>query len=73
MPGRGGMWLIAEIQKRHPTVAMLLASGDGSISHNISLSHGVLEYLVKPFDPDAVIRGIVVGTRWHDEALRERQ
>jgi DNA-binding NtrC family response regulator len=73
MPGRGGMWLVAEIQKRHPTVAMLLASGDGAIPPNISLSQGVLEYLVKPFDPEAVVRGIVVGTRWHDDASKENR
>lgn len=73
MPGHDGMWLIGEIQKRYPTVAMLLASGDDSISPRVSLSQGVLEYLVKPFDPEAIIRSIVVGVRWHFEALHQGQ
>ena len=65
MPGHDGMWLISEIQKRHPSVAMLLATGDDSITPKVSLSRGVLGYLVKPFDPEAVIKDIIVGVRWH--------
>lgn len=75
MPGHDGMWLIGEIQKRYPTVAMLLASGDDAITPKVSLSQGVLAYLVKPFEPEAIIRNIVVGVRWHfdaaDQAGRE--
>ena len=67
MPGYDGMWMIGEIQKRHPRVAMLLVSGDGAIPPKVSLSQGVLDYLVKPFDPEAVIRAVVVGVRWHFE------
>jgi DNA-binding NtrC family response regulator len=70
MPGHDGMWLIGEIQKRYPTVAMLLASGDDAIAPKVSLSRGVLEYLVKPFEPEAIIRAIVVGVRWHFDALQ---
>jgi len=65
MPGHDGMWLIGEIQKRHPRVAMLLASGDSAITPKISLSRGVLGYLVKPFVPEDVVRNIVIGVRWH--------
>ena len=65
MPGYDGMWLIGEIQKRHPRVAMLLASGDSTITPKVSLSRGVLGYLVKPFVPEEVVRNIVIGVRWH--------
>ena len=71
MPGHDGMWLIGEIQKRHPKVAMLLASGDSAITPRVSLSRGVLAYLVKPFDPEAVIRNVVVGVRWHFDEMAE--
>jgi DNA-binding NtrC family response regulator len=71
MPGHDGMWLIAEIQKRHPDVAMLLASGDDSIAPRVSLSRGVLGYLVKPFEPEAIIRAVVVGARWHFDELQQ--
>ncbi len=73
MPGHDGMWLIGEIQKRHPDVAMLLASGDDKIAPKVSLSQGVLGYLVKPFDPEAIIRAIVIGVRWHYDALQQSQ
>jgi len=69
MPGNDGMWLVNEIQKRHPDVAMLLASGDDKIAPKVSLSRGVLGYLVKPFEPEAIVRAIVVGVRWHYDAL----
>lgn len=65
MPGHDGMWLVREIQNRYPRVAMLLASGDSGITPKVSLSRGVLGYLVKPFEPEAVIRDVVVGVRWH--------
>jgi DNA-binding NtrC family response regulator len=69
MPGRDGIWLVAEIQKRHPAVAMLLASGDDHIPPRVSMSRGVFAYLVKPFRPEAVIAAIQAGVRWHAEAM----
>ena len=55
--------------ERHPKVAMLLATGDPAITPRVSLSEGVLGYLVKPFVPEDVVRAVVVGVRWHfDEA-----
>lgn len=71
MPGNGGMWLVGEIQKRYPAVAMLLASGDDQIPPRVSMSRGVFAYLVKPFRPEAVIAAIQAGARWHLEALRK--
>jgi len=73
MPGHDGMWLISQIQKRHPDVAMLLASGDDNIAPKVSLSQGVLGYLVKPFDPEAIVRAVVVGVRWHYDAMQQSQ
>ena len=73
MPGHDGMWLIGEIQKRHPTVAMLLASGDDAISPRVSLSQGVLDYLVKPLEAEAVVRAVAVGVRWHFDAVQHNR
>jgi DNA-binding NtrC family response regulator len=70
MPGNGGMWLVGEIQKRHPRVAMLLATGDSAIPPKVSLSEGVLGYLVKPLGPEELIRNIVIGMRWHHDAAQ---
>lgn len=69
MPGYDGMWLVAEIRKRYPRVAMLLATGDAAIPPRVSLAEGVLGYLVKPFVPEDVIRAIVVASRWHFDAI----
>lgn len=72
MPGHDGVWLIAEIQKRHPAVAMLLATGNDSIPPSVSLSRGVFGYLVKPLDPEAVIAAITAGVRWHWDAIQTK-
>jgi DNA-binding NtrC family response regulator len=71
MPGHGGMWLVGEIQKRYPAVAMLLATGDDHIPPRVSMSRGVFAYLVKPFRPEAVSEAIKAGVRWHFEAMRK--
>lgn len=71
MPGHDGMWLIGQIQERFPHVAMLLASGDAAITPRVSLSPGVLEYLVKPLEAEAVVRAVVTGVRWHFETAQQ--
>ena len=68
MPGHDGMWLIAEIQKQYPAVAMLLATGDDSIKPRVSLSRGVFGYLVKPFHPEVIISSIKAAVKWHCDA-----
>ena len=65
MPGEDGMWLIERIRERHPAVAMLLATGDSSIPPRVSLSPGVIAYLLKPFERAAVIAAVNDALLWH--------
>ena len=68
MPGHDGTWLVEQIQKQYPTVAMLLASGDDQIAPRVSLSHGIQGYLVKPFKRELVIGAIKSAVQWHQAA-----
>jgi two-component system OmpR family response regulator len=70
MPGHDGTWLIEQIQQRHPGVAMLLATGDPTVAPRVSMSTGVLNYLVKPFKHETVVAAVKDAVRWHDAAAQ---
>lgn len=70
MPGHDGTWLIEQIQQRHPGVAMLLATGDPTVAPRVSMSTGVLDYLVKPFKREMVLAAVKDAVRWHDAAAQ---
>lgn len=68
MPGHDGTWLVAQIQKQYPAVAMLLASGDDQIAPSVSLSRGIQGYLVKPFKRELVVGAVKSAVQWHQAA-----
>jgi DNA-binding NtrC family response regulator len=69
MPGQGGLWLAAEIGRRFPTSAIVLATGVDSVPPVTSMQPAVVEYLVKPFKRDRVLHAVSKGIQWHDKAL----
>jgi DNA-binding NtrC family response regulator len=69
MPGRDGRWLTIELRKRYPTTAVVLATWVTDVESTISLRFGVLSYLTKPFDLDAVRRALDMAVAWHDNAM----
>ena len=73
MPGHDGTWLVEQIRRRHPAVAMLLATGDATIPPQVSLSSGVVSYLVKPFTRAAVVAAVKDALLWHQTALTKSQ
>lgn len=73
MPGHDGTWLIEQIRRRHPAVAMLLATGDATIPPQVSLSTGVISYLVKPFSRAAVVAAVKDALLWHQTASTKGQ
>ena len=80
MPGRGGRWLVDRLLVECPTTAIVLATADDQVPPSLSFKHGVVDYLVKPFDRQRVLdavaraaetRGSAVARRASDEALNE--
>ena len=69
MPGHGGLWLATELGQRFPTAAIVLATALDSVPPMISLKPSIVEYLVKPFAQDRVVRAIARGIEWHGVAL----
>jgi len=47
---------------------MLLATGDATIPPRVSLSTGVVSYLVKPFTRELVMAAVKDAVRWHEAA-----
>ena len=48
MPGESGLWLTAQLRSKFPETAIVLVTSDMSVSPQITLQPGVVEYLAKP-------------------------
>lgn len=71
MPGQPGTWLVEQIQKSYPGVAMLLATGDDQIPPRISLSRGIQGYLIKPFKRELVVGAVHDAIAWAKVASKQ--
>jgi DNA-binding NtrC family response regulator len=69
MPGKDGLWLAAELRKRYPTTAIVLATGVSAIPPNVSMRAGILAYLVKPFSPEQVGNALDAALKWHRDTV----
>ncbi len=59
MPGISGLDLLAEVRRQHPHVAFLVVTGVDDIRVGIrAMTAGADDYLVKPFQEDAVISSL---------------
>jgi DNA-binding NtrC family response regulator len=50
MPGRDGIWLIGQLGRLHPDIAIVLATGLVEMDPMVTLRPGVVGYIVKPFN-----------------------
>ena len=69
MPGHDGLWLTSEVRTRYPSTAVILATSVSSVAPQISMQVGVMAYLVKPFDQQAVRRALASALAWHSETV----
>src|SRR5256885_6728629 len=71
MPGRDGLWLTAELRKRHPTTAVVLATGVGTVPPRIAMQAGGVAYLVKPLTKAPVVEALSPALPWQKDASRK--
>ena len=69
MPGKGGLWLTTALRERFPQSAIILATGVTTGPGNMSMRHGVLAYITKPFEERLVRKAIETAMSWHDAAV----
>lgn len=68
MPGGpDGIWLTGELRQRFPMAAIVLATGVSTVPTRVSMQCGVLAYLLKPFNREAVLDAVAQGVAWHTE------
>jgi FixJ family two-component response regulator len=72
MPGEGGLWLTGQLRSKFPETAIVLATNDRSISSQISMQPGVVEYIAKPFTREQVLAAVRLAAGWHATAVSER-
>lgn len=69
MPGLSGIWLTRELRRRFPTTAIVLATGSSALPAKITMQHGVLAYLLKPFRRSSVLAAAERAISWHRIAV----
>ena len=71
MPGHDGVWLVDQMRRLHPSVAVVLATGLLEMDPMVTLRPGVVGYIVKPFNRDdleqVVKRGMAARSRLQTE------
>jgi CheY-like chemotaxis protein len=73
MPGHDGLWLVAQLRERFPTVAVVLATADDGLPPDVSLKSGVVDYLVKPLDRKHVPAAASRSVEWRKAAVAREQ
>jgi DNA-binding NtrC family response regulator len=71
MPGHDGIWLIEQIGRIHPDVAIVLATGLMEMDPMVTLRPGVVGYVVKPFNRDELGRVVKRGLSERKRLERE--
>jgi len=71
MPGHDGVWLVEQMRRHHPSVAVVLATGLLEMDPMVTLGPGVVGYIVKPFNREdleqVVKRGMAERSRLQAE------
>lgn len=79
MPDKDGFWFIEQVQDSHPDLAVVLVTGIHDVDWALrGLQHGVVDYLLKPFDQRSLSRALEQAIRQHrlrraDRQLREQR
>ena len=50
MPGHDGLWLLEQVRRLYPSIAVVLATGLMEMDPMVMLRSGVADYIVKPFN-----------------------
>ena len=61
MPGHDGIWLLDQARQLFPDTAMVLATGMLEMDPTVTLRPGVVGYIVKPFNREALTQVIKRG------------
>lgn len=72
MPGANGLWLADRIRESAPTTAIVLATAEADVPPHESLRHGIVAYVLKPFQREQVRRAVDEGIQWSIAAAQKQ-
>lgn len=67
MPGKDGIWLANQIRERFAGVAVVLVTGLDELDVSFTLRPGIVGYVTKPFERDAISGALQVALRWRQQ------
>jgi len=73
MPGHDGVWLIGQMSRLYPDIAIVLATGLMEMDPMITLRPGVVGYIVKPFNRDDLEKVVKRGMAERKRLVAERR
>jgi putative two-component system response regulator len=73
MPGHDGLWLVAQVRRQFPTVAIVIATSNDAVPASVSLQGGVVAYVLKPFQKEHVLGAVREASDWHRAAAARGQ
>lgn len=74
LPGHDGLWLLERIRRRFPETAVVMMTALQEVGPAIlSLRHGVVDYLTKPFSPERLVEAVRRAMDWHLTLSDERR
>jgi two-component system chemotaxis response regulator CheY len=72
MPGHSGLEIVREIRKAGVTMPMLMVTGESEKERVVeAIRAGVTDYLIKPFDTDALQAKLEKFVAWFETAAAE--
>jgi DNA-binding NtrC family response regulator len=73
MPGHDGIWLIDQMRRFYPDIAIVLATGLLEMDPMVTLRPGVVGYIVKPFNREDLAQVVKRGMAERQRLQAERR
>lgn len=73
MPGHDGIWLVDQVRRNYPEIAIVLATGMLEMDPMVTLRPGVVGYVVKPFKRDELSQVVRRGMAARRQAAAARR
>ena len=73
MPGHDGIWLLEQVCRFYPEIAIVLATGLMEMDPMVTLRPGVVGYIVKPFNREDLEKVVKLGMAERKRLQAERQ
>ena len=71
MPGHDGLWLANELQRDHPSTAVVIATAYTELLDDDAQKQPIADFLIKPFQRERFALAVDRGRQWRKQALEE--